>query len=377
MATQSISKLNDDLGYDPVIARIFTFTSALEKGEVVDVIELMIYRLWLQQALVSGHAEDVDAKLASLLRITHLDTFDDVEENAERVFARKAEQWTEESRRVDAQLTNLLYNNSSLRERARHTLLDRIETHRKTVPKKFKTFAHLVITLYAIESKAIYDTAAKADKRFDPRNNFQVTVVTWLRLCGGEPKVEHKVNVLLTTSWTSLQDLLTQLTTNVQLEQMGCPNGLSCAHGRWIYKVQDEGITVDDGELTSEEEYNTMKEIAISQGPDQRILIIHVSRPSYPIQTRSSQISITLLQCSIELTTIPIHRSSWTRSNSLWRLIVTPHGTGKIGTVSVPHRASAWVLFHWVFKPAGRVSCSTWLMFALSWTGPDMLTRRA
>ena len=176
---------NKGLYLDPVIVKIFEVTNKLEP-EPANLIELMIYRLWLNQSLKSAKAENLDATLSALLSGIHIDENALHERTAPPQFKAQYQEWQRDAEDVDDEIERLTVNNDEVRKIARGHLLARLgDVHHNKPPRNQRQFDNLIKHLYKMEADTIYNSAIHATRLFSPRQQFQVSVVTmvaWLSL---------------------------------------------------------------------------------------------------------------------------------------------------------------------------------------------------
>lgn len=213
-----MQSLDPSLCFDPVIAHIFTKTAQLEDEKIALVVEWFIYSLWLKQSLKTSHT--IDSSIAAVLR-----SFDLNSGRAVPDFEGQLAHWKAQHACVQGWIDELIEGHKKSADRVRNYLLGQIRQYKMDVLVKDRQLGNMVGILYKATSDAVYKTSTIANADFNRTTHFQVGIVTWLKICGGDPKVIETHNVQRDTERASFLAFLIIRTKNVQVEEFGYPMG--------------------------------------------------------------------------------------------------------------------------------------------------------
>lgn len=265
-----MQSLDPSLCFDPVIAQIFTNTAQLENEKIAMVVEWFVYSLWLKQSLNTSRT--IDSSIAAVLRNFDLDSGRAVPD-----FEDQLARWKVKHAIVEGWIDELLNGERSFARRTRNYLLGQIRQHKVNVVSQDRQLRNLAGTLYKATSDAVYKTSTIANADFNPTTHFQVGIVTWLKVCGGEPKVVETHNVPKGTERNNFLKFLTTRTKNVQVEELGYPDGFISQGTEWLWRVTKGNLTLYQCKLETNDMYNEMTRQATTLPDDQKLIIIHVS----------------------------------------------------------------------------------------------------
>lgn len=145
-------------------------------------------------------------------------------------------------------------------------------------PQQRKDAFSLLRELHRQESLKIY--------RPNPQpleSHFQIGVVTWLRFCGGDPKVNEVLNIPHDTDLQMFFYLLSVCTYNDHVlyilgeTQQTRHSGLMPSDGRWFYQTITNGIPGGMQTLNTEEDYLSFTRTTAALGESQKMRMIHAS----------------------------------------------------------------------------------------------------
>lgn len=114
-------------------------------------------------------------------------------------------------------------------------------------------------------------------------SHFQIGVVTWLKFCGGQPKVIEVLNVPNETDLPSFFYLLAVCTYNDHVLQiMGQtqhtrPGGLMPSDRRWFSQIVTSDIPGAMKTLGTQEDYLPLKQTTAALNENQKMRMIHAS----------------------------------------------------------------------------------------------------
>lgn len=271
-----------EMSFDPVMVVLFDKSVGLPE-QAAHLFRLYLRLLWISRQIEVGDDHNLDALMAALVVNTETpDGYVDFDSCVEK-FGEQMNLWIKEVDILREQI-KVLSSHGPAHRKLRNHLKHTVMTHSgQELSNEDKKSVHcLTLMYYDFEAERLYNPPVQS---LNPFTHFRISIVTWIKNCGGHPKVEEKHDIPLSTSWDQFQKILTEPTRNAQMSALGYPDGLSCEHGDWMYQVMTR-TTPTPYELKDAQQYKNMIKDTTVQDYRQYIRIIHVSIPKKHLEAR-------------------------------------------------------------------------------------------